>query len=203
MSRYKNIKALGFVEVIIAIVVVGVASAVFLTMSGRAMRELVQNERIESMRRVAKNGVEIAVEAANLQKGAKVDESYFPMDSTDEGRCFIPVKGGSGAEVSYGFLMDGSDEFLSMSDAIPDDTRVWALEGGRAKYESLYLADSPEEEDEYLPTDYFLLMCIDSFDPTGEQWADVYFWVGDIHVDGKITSDSDLKDFKYNAIIDL
>lgn len=178
MKNSKKIKALGFVEVIIAIVVVGIISAVFLTMSGRAMKELVQTERIEYMGRVAKNGVNIAQEVANLQKGALSNEGYFP---TVEGRCYIPVKD----ETDYYYFEPDDTPFDSFD---PDDRNTVL---SAAIYNDLN-GD---------PTDYFLLMCIDSIDST--KWANVYFWVGDIHVAGQQTSDTDMKDLKYYAIIDL
>jgi hypothetical protein len=68
--------------------------------------------------------------------------------------------------------------------------RDWAIEN--AVYENF--------EDS---SDYFLVMCINDIDDEGTRWANVYFWVGDIHVKGELTSDTDMKDFKYYAIIDL
>lgn len=185
INKRKKIKAMGFIEVIIAIVVVGIASAVFLTMAGRAMRELVQVERGEYMKRVAKNGVNIAQEVANKQKAAESGEVFFPYKvSQHEGWCFVPVKSGD----DYAFQME-LDQFESISLMESDDSlREWAkahptnMEGAQ---------------------DYFLVMCIKEIDPIYGKWANVYFWVGDIHVAGEITSDSDMKDIKYNAIINL
>ncbi|MCD4811639.1 hypothetical protein K8R14_03485 [bacterium] len=186
----KRIKALGFVEVMIAIVVVGIVSAVFLTISARAMKALVQTERLEYMSRIATDGANIAQEVANQQKAALTGEGpYFPSEAIDVGRCFIPFREESGENVFYYFLreeggMEG--QFISILNGDDTETRDLFIENG---------ADTHE--------DYFLVMCIQSMDATGTRWANVEFRVGDVKLAGVRTTDSDLKDFKYYAIIDL
>jgi type II secretory pathway pseudopilin PulG len=189
-----RLKALGFVEVIIAIVVVGVMSTVFLTMSGRAMRELVQTERLETMKRVARDGAQIAQEVANRQKNALPGEEYFP---TELMRCYIPVKDENGysmkKDINGDFISESLLEVIIIGPGYTENDfslRDWAIEN--AVYENF--------EDS---SDYFLVMCINDIDDEGTRWANVYFWVGDIHVKGELTSDTDMKDFKYYAIIDL
>lgn len=189
-----KMKALGFVEVIIAIVVVGVISTVFLTMSGRAMRELVQTERLETMKRVAKNGVHIAEEIANREKNALPGEEYFPVEGVDY--CYIPVKNGD--QYYFEGNSDGASDYISISllQLVTQDSnpiRDWAIEN------AVFDIDNDPNTDD----DYFLVMCISDIDLSGTRWANVYFWVGDIHVKGERTSDTDMKDFKYYAIIDL
>lgn len=196
MKNSKKIKALGFVEVIIAIVVVGISSAVFLTMSGRAMKELVQVERIEYMKRIAKDGVNIAQEIADKEKNALPGEDFFPNDSGDDNACYIPIRDDSG----YRFLQDMTN-FTSISLATnSEELRDWAINYGTGNISSgtVNPETNPNE-------DYFLVMCIKpgGIDTTGTKWANVYFWVGDIHVAGNISSETDMKDFKYHAIIDL
>ncbi|MCD4756227.1 hypothetical protein K8R20_01255 [bacterium] len=186
----KRIKALGFVEVMIAIVVVGVVSAVFLTIAGKAMKSLIQTERMEYMSRIATDGANIAQEVANQQKATLSGGGiYFPTEAIDVGRCFIPLREQDGADVSYYFLreeggMEG--QFLSIPKGNDAETRELFVENGADAYE-----------------DYFLVMCIDSMDATGTMWANVEFRVGDVKLAGLRTTDSDLKDFKYYAIIDL
>jgi hypothetical protein len=185
MKKFKSLKALGFVEVVIAIVVVGISSAVFLTMSGRALRELVQSERIEYMGRVAKDGVIIAQQIANLQKGARPDEEFFPSDSNF---CYVPIREGID---QYTFLKEG-EQFEAILENSPQEIiRTWAIEHGQ--YADFNGSTSSP--------DYFLIMCITNIQPT--EWANVYFWIGDIRVAGQQTSDTDMKDLKYYAIIDL
>ena len=192
MRKYKEIKALGFVEVMIAIVVAGIVSTVFLTVAGKAMKELVQTERIEAMRRVAKDGVEIAQEVANKQKNALPTEEFFP---TGAEYCFIPFRDTQG---DYSIMKNVLDDNF-VRESIPKSNeaslafRNWAINN------AIYDENLNEESDD----PYFLIMCIEDIDVSGTRWANVYFLVGDKHVEGKITSDTDLKDFKYYAIIDL
>lgn len=189
--KRSRIKALGFVEVIIAIVVVGLMSTVFLTISGRAMRELVQTERLETMKRVARDGAQIAQEIANRQKNALPSEEYFPVNG--EHSCFIPVKYND--EYFFKGNPDGHSEYESHAMNFinvlgPNELRDWAKEN------AVYV----DFEDS---SDYFLIMCINNIDDEGTRWANVYFLVGDVHVKGELTNDTDMKDFKYYAIIDL
>jgi len=191
MITNKKIRALGFVEVIIAIVVVGIMSSVFLTISGRAMKELVQTERLETMKRVARDGAQIAQEIANRQKNAMPGEEYFPIDGEDY--CYIPVK--SDEEYFFQGNQGGLGEYernsiIQVASPDTDPLRDWAKE--YAVYQNFEEA-----------SDYFLIMCITDIDTSGTRWANVYFLVGDIHVKGQKSSDTDMKDFKYYAIIDL
>lgn len=180
---YKDLKALGFVEVLFALVVVCIASAVFLTVAGKAMKSLVQTERIEYMARIATDGANIAQEIGNQEKASLVSgEKHFPTESNDIGDCFVPLREGEGSEVTYSFLKDESGQFKNFSN---DDRASYILNG----------SDMYEE--------YFLVMCIEDIDDEGTGWASVYFIVGDINVAGQATTDSDFRDFTYYAIIDL
>ncbi|MFA7682823.1 MAG: type II secretion system protein, partial [Candidatus Dojkabacteria bacterium] len=112
----KQFKALGFIEVLIAIVVVGIVSAVFLSISGRAMKDLIQAERLEYMARLAKNGMNVAQEVANREKANVVTTSetnYFPDDN---GKCYIPLKKeetGVGVVYSFEKEPESSNNFVS------------------------------------------------------------------------------------------
>jgi hypothetical protein len=187
--KKNNLKALGFIEVLIAIVVVGITSAVFLTISGKAMKTLIQTERIEYMARVANDGINIAQEIANMQKSTGVlDNSYFPTESIYIGRCFIPVREEDGNDVNYYFTkIDDSDSFLMLSyDSLNETVRTSDIADEMVMYDN-----------------YFLVMCIDDIDTTGTKWAAVRFVVGDLGLAGKMTKDSDIKDIVYYSVIDL
>ena len=101
--KNKKIKALGFVEVLISIVVVGIVSAVFLTIAGKTMKSLIQTERIEQMARIAVDGSNIAQEIANQEKAQLTGgEDLFPSENPgDIGSCFIPEYNPDTSEYSF------------------------------------------------------------------------------------------------------
>ena len=181
--KNKDLKALGFVEVLFALVIACVASAVFLTVAGKAMKSLVRTERIENMARIATDGGNIAQEIANQEKASlSLEEDFFPTETNDINKCFVPLREGDGSEVTFSFLKNESNQFISFS----EENRESYLQPGSAMYE-----------------EYFLVMCIEGIDSIGTSWANVKFIVGDIKVAGQQTTDSDLRDFTYYAIIDL
>lgn len=192
LSFKNRIKGLGFVEVLIAIVVVAIVSAVFLSIAGHAMKELVQTERIEHMARIARDGANIAQEVANQEKADVIENNenneLFPKVV---GQCYFPLREDSGDEVVYSFAQEGVN-FISQTDE---------TEGVRDLIISA-VSEPPISEDYFWGEDYFLVMCIENLDDT-TKWAHVRFWVGDVHVAGQISNDSDLKDFKYYAVIEL
>ncbi|MDD3474954.1 MAG: hypothetical protein PHP08_03610, partial [Candidatus Dojkabacteria bacterium] len=191
----KKIKALGFVEILIAIVVVGVISTVFLSITTNAMKDLLQTERTEYMARMAKDGMNIAQEIANQDKADIFIEDAdraFPME---EGYCYIPIRIDSGDSVTYEFVKeDNGESFENVQDPEADISLDFATI--RSELLAKFETGGTTFEDEYFWDDnYFMVMCIESIDTTSTRWANVRFWVGDRHVAGEITNDSDIKDF--------
>jgi len=218
VNHKKQYKALGFIEVLIAIVVVGVTSAVFLTMSGRAMRELVQTERIEYMGRISRDGVTIAQELANKEKNDPNPVNWFPNPnlSTGDQHCYLIQRDNESDENEYVFSYEGNyvekdykdyyianpldpTEVNQIREDIVSDTRNM-IENEPNDY--IYAYEDPEDPLTLISERYFLAMCITDID-NNEQWANVYFWIGDIDVKGEITSGSDVRDLKYYSIIDI
>ncbi len=200
----KNLKALGFVEVVIAIAVAAIVSAVFMTIAGKAMKNLIQSERIEAMARIAKDGANIAQEIANQEKSSiGAGNDFFPNETIDKGYCFVPYREVDGENTAYYFLKnDEANDFLSIKKYEDNSIDIPGLSGtydvNREVQRGLFVSEAKD-----LYTDYFLVMCIEGIDEEGTGWANVEFIVGDIKVEGLITNDSDLKDFTYYAVIDL
>ena len=196
----KRFKALGFIEILIAIAVVGIISTVFLSITSNAMKDLVQTERIEYMARVAKDGVNVAQEVSNQDKAdifIKDEDRNFPPGDVYNNfvYCYIPLRTGSGENVTYEFLKDENDEFVEFS---ADESGV-----RNRILETFETGGSTFEENYFWDPNYFMVMCIESIDTTSTRWANVKFWVGDRHVEGRITNDSDVKDFNYYAVVEL
>jgi hypothetical protein len=199
MKKYKQLKGLGFVEVLIAIVVAGTVSTVFLSIAGHAMKDLIQTERIEYMARIAKDGVSVAQEVANQEKASTdLTQNYFPDDA---GFCYIPLREDN-EDSPYKFMKDENGEFVSFQNPLsllqsppipPSDRRVIV---------DFFNGEFGEARD-YFWGDYFMIMCITNIDTTTSNWANVYFLVGDRGVAGQKTGSTDVKDFIYYSVIEL
>jgi len=190
----KQFKGLGFVEILIAIVVVGIVSAVFFSISASAMRDLIQTERIETMANIARDGFNIAQEVANQEKAdVGSTNNYFP---DDPGECYIPLRDEEENPVYKFQKEDGSFVFFSDPSTFPFPTE------DRSDIVNYFETTFGESEEYFWGENYFMLMCIESIDDTS-RWANVFFIVGDMDVAGQLTNDSDIQDFKYYAVIDL
>ena len=180
----KKYKALGFVEVLIALMVVGIACSVFLTIAGQSIKNLLKNEEIEYMSRIARDGANIAQEIANIDKADMFGEDLFPRSV---GSCYIPIIDDEG---SYKFLTEKIGEREVIKDVSPF-TRENVLEYAKSYTEGRGIQNT-----------YFRVMCIDSIETNG-RWASVTFNIGNPRYAGKITNDKDLKDYTYQTIIRL
>jgi hypothetical protein len=207
VNHKNNFKALGFVEVLIAIVVVGISSAVFLTMSGRAMKELVQTERIEYMGRISRDGVTMAQTLADKERNDPSTTDWFPNSVDPDGGdpvCYLLQKTGSSSD-DYEFYKDNNSDYIDCKFDNEEDRRECVVDKTNEIIGDnlhIYRYEDPNNPGIFLSQPYFLSMCITDID-ANEQWANVYFWVGDIGLKGEITSDKDLRDLKYYSIIDI
>jgi type II secretory pathway pseudopilin PulG len=196
--KNKQLKGLGFIEVLIAIVVVGIVSAVFLSIAGDSMKDLIQTERIEYMARIAKDGFNVAQEVANQEK-ANTDptQNYFP---DDEDFCYIPLRE-EGEETTYKFMKESGD-FISFVDPLSVSGKTPIPPSNREAIVSLFNEEFGESRD-YFWGEYFMIMCITRMDTSTSNWANVYFLVGDRGVAGQKTDSTDVRDFIYYSVIEL
>ena len=121
----------------------------------------------------------------------------------EEGYCYIPIRIDSGDSVTYEFVKeDNGESFENVQDPEAEISLDFATI--RSELLAKFETGGTTFEDEYFWDDnYFMVMCIESIDTTSTRWANVRFWVGDRHVVGEITNDSDIKDFNYYAVIEL
>jgi hypothetical protein len=86
LLKNKRYEAMGFVEALIAIIVVGIASMVIMNISARTMQEVIQNEAIDTMTQLAVEGGEITQQIANVALKAE-NPDLFPSNGTEY--CYI------------------------------------------------------------------------------------------------------------------
>ena len=75
-KQNKKYEAMGFVEALIAIMVVGAASVVLMDIAVRTMQDVIQNETIDTMTQLAVEGAEMAQEIAKQE--TDTGENLFP-----------------------------------------------------------------------------------------------------------------------------
>ena len=84
-------EALGFVEALVAIMVVGISSVVLMQIAVNTMQNTIQNEIIDNMTQYAVEGAELAQDIANRE--STTGDNIFPDPSDySGGRCFSFIK---------------------------------------------------------------------------------------------------------------
>jgi hypothetical protein len=179
MRRYDNLKikyeALGFVEALVAIMVVGISSVVLMQIAVNTMQNTIQNEIIDNMTQYAVEGAEIAQEIANRE--ATSGEDVFP-DKVDWGRCFV-LKNEEGV---YGFLKETNFESYS--------------EEERNEYKNVAIIDGEDT--------LFRVICLESSSSSEDAtFAIAKVIVGQTASKGDITKGNFVKDYSYLTVIKL
>ncbi len=131
--RNKKYEAMGFVEALIAIMIVGAASVVLMDIAVRTMQDVIQNETIDTMTQFAVEGAEMAQEIAKKEIDLG-DENIFPSALG----CYRLIDSSEGG---YQFARTGAEGPLVMC---TDD---------RTCYDDFYISEEN--------TDYFRTLCIE------------------------------------------
>lgn len=174
-------KAMGFVEALIAIMIAGIASIVLMNIAASALKEAVQNERIDKM-------TEYAVEGGNMVRSAL--ENSPPAFTTQE-NCYIPI-----AEAgSYTFYKQSGQYWLkSPIEIIGRDNTI----SRDISFSQLPKVEEKGEE----KSDFFRIACIRQ-NATPAQYLIVRIGIAHIPSTGKITNDKEMKDYFYTTTINL
>ena len=86
MSKQKTYKSLGFVEALIAIMVVGVASVVLLGIAVNTVQQVLQNEMSDKLTETAVEGGVMIKKIAEDNNGST--DTLFPPITGNTGKCF-------------------------------------------------------------------------------------------------------------------
>jgi hypothetical protein len=178
IKKFKNkYEALGFVEALIAIMVVGISSIVLMEIAVNTMQNTIQNEVIDTMTQYAVEGAEIAQQIADRDK-ASDSSTYFPS-SVDWGSCFRFVNE-SGV---YSFYKDTENLFVKYEENTDRD---------------IYKNEAVIEED----GDLFRIVCLEPSSGT-PSFVIGSVIVGQNISDGSITKGAFVKDYSYLTVIKL
>lgn len=175
-GKEKSYEAMGFVEALIAIMIAGIASIVLMNIAASALKEAVQNERIDRM-------TEYAVEGGNIVRSA-VQNS--PPAFTELERCYIPVTDESGG---YTFHKSSGEYWhASPQDIIDNVITREAISPNLPK-----IGDN---------SDFFRIACIRQ-NATPARYLIVRIGIAHIPSRGNITNDKEIKDYFYTTTINL
>ena len=171
-------EALGFVEALIAIMVVGISSVVLMDIASRTMQEVIQNETIDTMTQLAVEGAEMAQEIAKRE--FSTGENLF---QDIPGVCYVISSNGG---TDY-YFEDGGDDIF--------DTYTYNQED-----RNLFIEDAMVPDNE----DYFRLICLDNtYDPEEDDYVITTVVVGLTVGDGTITRGNLVSDYEYFTVINL
>lgn len=187
--HHKKYEAMGFVEALIAIIVVGVASVVLMQIAATTMSDAVENERIDKMTQYAIEGATMTENIVQeIYESATMTTAQTELDNilVLYEKCLIPIPSGT----------PGGFEFLREAGTIKSyrkDTEI---------YDGDSVLDAVKLKAKIGVTDYFRLACIKSKGATAK-YLSVTIIVGHIPSEGTITARRNVKDYTYSTIINL
>ncbi len=195
MNKYREIKtkyeALGFVESMIAIMIVGISSVVLMQIAVNTMQGIMQNEAIDDMTQYAVEGAETIQDLAFQHRES--EEPLFPASNIlYEGYCFSLI------------LEDEKVVFKKTDEGEFDKFRIGEMYQGEENYKDRndYKDEAILSEEDFL----FRIVCLDSY--TGGYGGDSDFVVAQVIVgqrysDGTISRGNLVKDYTYTTVIKL
>jgi type II secretory pathway pseudopilin PulG len=177
----KKYEAVGFVEALIAIMVVGISAVVLMQIAVNTMKKTIQNEVIDFMTQYAVEASEMVQDIANRDRD---DEQELFPPSDVWGSCFTIQK----SENTSNFIRNPNNpSAFVMYDRT--DRATFTIED----YATI------EEDDTY-----FRIVCIDS-NTTAETpaFAIVRIVIGQRVSDGEVTEGNLVKDYEYLTVVKL
>lgn len=186
MKKENYYESLGFVEALIAIIVVGASSIVLMQIAVNTMQSMIQNDTIDKMTQYAVETSEIVQDIANRDKES--DENLFPdIDEVFVGReCFVltGTESEEGLDYSnYEFLKDNEAGFVAYQ------------YGSTSEYKTTGSIQSDEE--------LYRLVCLQYPETDQSKYVTAKIIIGQRNSDGTVTKGNQVKDYTYYSVIRL
>jgi len=195
--KYNSYEGMGFIESLIAIMVVGVASVVLMRIAASTMSDAVENERIDKM-------TQYAVEGANMAENI-VQEFYEYPTSSDaisffdkiapsfptNIKCFIPDITNSGV---FEFKKDLDDDFkiLTISSLAIESINIHKGDFGNAEIMTNNVGSG-----------FFRYACFYPYNALTDKQINVGIVVGHLASEGTYTARRNVKHYIYSTVIPL
>jgi len=176
-SETTKYEGMGFVEALIAIMVVGISSVVLMQMAVGTMQGMIQNEVIDKMTQYAVEGSTMVQNIAVQER--QTGENLFPDAG---GECYLIQK----VEGQYQFEKEGGGSELFKTYELSNDVVK------RTAYGVI------DEEGEY-----FRIFCISDDYTSPAKYAIVKVIVGQTNSSGTITKGNNVKDYSYFTVVNL
>ncbi|HHX99092.1 TPA: hypothetical protein GX533_00170 [Candidatus Dojkabacteria bacterium] len=199
-EKNKKYNALGFVEALISIIIVGVSSVVLMRIAASALIEAVQNDKIDRITQFAVEGGNIVKELYEKQKelgfSGEGSLAYFPSPDSlkDISKCYVIVKSNdTQSQESQMFEFAKSVEFNTCTDPFVNGSVQ-----NRGHCTMHYDKDVTNKQ-----YPFFRLACMERISGIREKYISVKIVVGELNYDGKITKSGNVKDYVYQTIIPL
>lgn len=169
-TKQKKYEAMGFVESLIAIMIVGVSSVVLMQIAANTTQSMIQNETIDIMTQYAVEGSTMAQDIAMQQRLGNDKTLFPPLDG-----CYLISKD---TDTNQYIFNKENGIFVQYT---KDTDRNEYKESGK-------LAESDGR--------FFRVFCIEGYN-SGDKYAIVRVIVGQVNYDGLITEGSNVKDYSY------
>lgn len=191
---------MGFVESLVAIILVGVASVVLMRIAGSTMMEAIRNERIDKMTQFAIEGATMTetiilemVEEYPLNEKLDKAKEKLNLDASST-KCFIPQRKSDSDMAAFDFVYEGEKyRTVSVNSSFKPNDR-------KNSYIAIKEKDVVNNTER---TDYFRYVCISIPSVKQARYLDVRVIVGHILSEGEVTANRDVKDYIYSTIISL
>lgn len=186
---------MGFIEALIAIIITGTASVILMQMASSALKEAVQNEKIDVI-------TMHAVEGANItSKIIKEKDIEFNLLPSTDATCYIPATI-DGKTWDFSKKNDSYDTVLQ-SEIVDSQTSTLDRE---SEYFEKNSKTAPILDEDRIATQYFRISCLIPApeDASGEiPYVNVTIYVAHIPSSGTITNETEIKDYKYFTTVRL
>ena len=193
--KYNLYEGMGFIESLIAIMVVGVASVVLMRIAASTMSDAVENERIDKM-------TQYAVEGANMAENI-VQEFYEYPTSSDaisffskiapsfptNIKCFIPDTTNSGV---FEFKKDDDFKILTISSLAIESINIHKEDFGDAEIMTNNVGSG-----------FFRYACFYPYTAPTDKQINVGIVVGHLASEGTYTARRNVKHYIYSTVIPL
>lgn len=186
--KNRKYKALGFVESMIAIMILGMSSVVLMQIAVNVMQDTLQNEAIDNLTQHAIEGAEIIQDIANRNNAA--GGGLFPLSAE-----YMEDPLGKNC---FRFALEGEAIVLAKDD---DDWIKYTVDDREAYKNKAILRDKEGDEDEL-----FRIICFNNTmgGVAGEPaFVTTEVIVGQRRGDGEITKGNLAKDYVYRTIVKL
>lgn len=199
--KYNSYEGMGFIESLIAIMVVGVASVALMRIAATTMSDAVENERIDKMTQYAIEGANMTeniVQEFYEYKNEEPASSFFGnLDSTI--KCYIPQPSNS---------EPGKFEFREYA----EEVIVYSIPSLGIEAINNYISKPNREnakimtkniDGETVGSGFFRLACFYPYNPTTDKQIKAGIVVGHLASEGTYTARRNVRHYIYSTVIPL